>query len=217
MKSHPRKVYREGQRFGNLIAIEYIKPKSYLCLCDCGKNKIIKTSNLVCKKTTSCGCLRAVNSQDYQEKLKEKLLKNIKIDGNGCWIWQKSKHRQGYGNFCCNRKVLLAHRVSWTIFKGNLDLEILVCHTCDNPPCCNPEHLFLGTDKDNSIDAFSKGRIKRHKGENHARSKFKNEDIENIRSLKREGKTQKEISEMYSVTISAIKHILKKRTWIHIP
>lgn len=213
---YKRKVYREGMRFGKLVALEYLKVKKYRCLCDCGKEKTFNTSALLSRNALSCGCIDSIHRENYDEDMKKKLLESIKLNENGCWIWQKSKHKQGYGNFPYKRKVILAHRASWMLFKGNLDKDILVCHSCDNPPCCNPDHLFLGTDKDNSIDAWSKGRIPRSKGENHYFSKYTEKDVLKIRELSLKGYTQYKLAEMFDMSRPNIAKIVNRQTWKHV-
>jgi hypothetical protein len=80
---------------------------------------------------------------------------------DSCWLWTAgSRGKTGYGAFKFEKKVIDAHRFSYTLYKGEIPKGMYVCHTCDNRLCVNPEHLFLGTAKDNWQDGFNKGRIK---------------------------------------------------------
>jgi hypothetical protein len=88
-----------------------------------------------------------------------KFIQSIEIS-NDCWLFLKGKDKKKYGRFYIGRKSLGAHRVSYLIFKGDIDDGLCVCHTCDIPSCVNPDHLWLGTNKDNVNDREIKGRNK---------------------------------------------------------
>ena len=81
-------------------------------------------------------------------------------DPDECWEWiPKARHKFGYGIFMDRPYgTKKAHRVAWELTNGEIPNGLMVLHTCDNPPCCNPNHLFLGTAQDNSLDMMSKGR-----------------------------------------------------------
>ena len=77
-----------------------------------------------------------------------------------CWLWTGPRNSWGYGRVWSfeAQTVLQAHRVAWTLVHGPVPVGLYVCHHCDTPPCCNPAHLFLGTQRDNVADSFRKGR-----------------------------------------------------------
>lgn len=77
-----------------------------------------------------------------------------------CWTWGGSRHYRGYGFIRSGRTNVLAHRVAWELTNGSIPENMLVCHTCDNTSCVNPEHLFLGSQSDNMRDMTAKGRGK---------------------------------------------------------
>lgn len=75
-----------------------------------------------------------------------------------CWLWTGYIEKRGYGRFGYNYKTIEAHRMSWIIANGEIPEGMIICHECDNPSCVNPDHLFLGTHKDNTWDMVDKGR-----------------------------------------------------------
>lgn len=98
----------------------------------------------------------------YTKKLlpiKERFLLQIKIIENGCWEWQGLRNKNNYGQVGHTS----AHRFSYEFYKSKIPKGICVCHTCDNPPCVNPNHLWLGTRKDNNDDRDKKGRGRKGK------------------------------------------------------
>lgn len=133
-----------------------------------------------------------------------------KVDKSGdCWNWLGHIDKCGYGKFWN----YLAHRFSWVDSFGEIPDGMYVCHKCDNPRCVNPDHLFLGTQKDNMDDMVKKGRHKYVKGEESHKSKLNKNDIYVIRSLVSQGYTHLEISKKFRVSISAIAHIVHGRSW----
>jgi hypothetical protein len=103
----------------------------------------------------------------YNRTTQERLDEHTDNSGD-CWIWTGSRHRQGYGRIRVDDKLRLSHVVTYELIHGPIPLGMKVCHTCDNPPCRRPSHLFLGTQRDNIIDAVRKGRLNNYrKGPEH--------------------------------------------------
>ena len=99
----------------------------------------------------------------------------------GCVLWTANSDKNGYGKIYYNKKHWRAHRLSYYLNKGEISESLQVCHQCDTPACINPQHLFLGTNKDNMIDKVKKGRL-RNQNINKTHCKFGHEFIsENIR------------------------------------
>ncbi len=139
-----------------------------------------------------------------------------RLQKNKCWEWTGNISRKGYGHFMMKRKTFYAHRVSYLLFNGGglLPKNIKVLHQCDNPKCINPDHLFLGTDADNSKDRNSKERQAR--GESHAKSKISEKDVKKIRELNLSGMSIRAISKKFPIDESNISRIINKKTWKHL-
>ena len=139
-------------------------------------------------------------------------LKNkIVIDKNtNCWNWVGAKFKDGYGLFTLDGRHVGVHRVMFSIFNNYIPEKLCVCHKCDNPLCCNPEHLFLGTLNDNVQDCINKGRRNIPKGEKHYKTNLKNVDIIEIR---KDTRSPKLIAKDYSVSVPTIYDIKTKHTW----
>ena len=101
---------------------------------------------------------------------------------SGCWLWFGAVNSPGYGKIWDGEKVEMAHRMSYRLFVGDIPLGLIICHRCDNPACVNPEHLFPGTMKDNSVDCVAKGRNFVPREE---QSTLNQAQVEEIRSLPR--------------------------------
>jgi len=135
--------------------------------------------------------------------------------GPDCWEWTGGKTTGGYGLFSHGPSSRRAHRAAWIITHGPIPHGLDVCHHCDNPPCCNPDHLFLGTRQDNMTDAQLKGRVKpgpRMPGEVHPGAKLTWEAVAAIRAS--EGVSQYELARRYGVSRPLIGYVLRRTAWL---
>jgi hypothetical protein len=143
--------------------------------------------------------------------------KTVVDESTGCWVYKGHKNRDGYGRIFYEGNQRECHRVVWELVFGVIPAGLCVCHKCDNPPCINPKHLFLGTHGDNTRDKMSKGRQRSLVGEDCPRSKLRNEDIIQIRSRYTKGISQSELGREYKVAQSTIWRIVNSQRWKHIP
>lgn len=149
------------------------------------------------------------NSESILQHLKSR----IKIV-NGCWEYQVCGKRDKYGLIEINGKTKRAHRISYELFVNEIPNGMCVCHKCDNPPCINPEHLFIGTNHDNRMDSVNK---KRHsRGISRPLAKFNEEEIREIRELYFKGHSIEVLALKYKVNYSTMYRIVKRHTWSHI-
>jgi len=129
-----------------------------------------------------------------------------------CWEWTGYKDKNGYGQIGINNKIYYTHRIVYELINGSIPSNLSILHHCDNPSCCNPNHLFLGTRADNIKDMVSKGR--QSKGENRPNSKHIYSQIVKIRQLYSTGKyTQKQLGEKFNLNQSNISRIITNQKW----
>lgn len=148
--------------------------------------------------------------------LKEKILfKSLKNTENSCWEWNGRKDMDGYGVLSINDANYRAHRVSFEQFVRPIPPGQCICHSCDNPSCVNPGHLFLGTISDNNKDRYNKGRVP--KGEDNPATILTEEQVIEIKRLLKDGKmTGTAIANKYGVTSWTISRIKCGKNWKHI-
>jgi len=158
----------------------------------------------------------SVASIKDRQKAVERLLDNSTTDENGCWVWTGTRNTHGYGFLGIQGDYVAAHRVSAHLFLGMpLTPENLACHHCDNPPCVNPDHLFIGTHRDNMADRDAKGRTRR--GEDVPAHKLTSSHVEEIRYAKANGVSVAELADRYSVSVGTISACCKGISWRHAP
>jgi hypothetical protein len=132
----------------------------------------------------------------------------------GCWIWRRAKSDFGYGIvYRPGVGLVRAHRMAWEMTQGPIPSGLVVLHKCDTPACINPDHLRIGTKKQNSEDMVLKGRTNGPKGERCARAKLTQEQVLAIRL---DGRTTVEIAAEYGVHHSNISRIKRGLRWSHI-
>lgn len=135
----------------------------------------------------------------------------------GCWLWIRRCNKAGYGKFSINSNPVYAHRFSFEMYKHKIPntgnkLDTCICHTCDTPSCVNPNHLFLGTHRENMRDAIQKNR-KGYKGEKHFGHRLT--DIQ-VLLIRRDSRTLKEIAKDYNIHFGTVHSIKKIKTWKHL-
>ncbi len=134
---------------------------------------------------------------------------------DSCWMWTgaRNSRRGGYGMFNLARKVTQASRAASLLFVGDIPAGSFVCHSCDNPPCVNPDHLWIGDAQKNASDMVKKGRYTKRTlpcGEKHHKTKISAEDAAYIKSSKEHRRV---LCKRFGVSIGTISKIRMGRTW----
>lgn len=143
----------------------------------------------------------------------------IKGAPNECWPWDGMVNEKGYGRFQLRTGVTVAaHRLAYFLARNDWPGALVVCHSCDNRRCCNPEHLWLGVHAENMADMAAKGRAHRPLGEKANRSKLTAAQVRDIRSRYRcdrrgDGKTA---AAEFGISRSGMSSILRRQTWPHV-
>jgi hypothetical protein len=139
--------------------------------------------------------------------IQERFWNKVSKTENGCWIWTAGKNGHGYGYFRVSKnKDITAHRYSFELSNGPIMDGKIICHSCDVPACVNPDHLFLGTHKDNAIDRNKKGRGKC----------FKKLSDDNVKIIKSSTMSQNKLSKQFGVSRRTIASIQYGETWVDV-
>jgi hypothetical protein len=202
-----------------------------LCECGCGQPApIAKTTDPKrgYVKGQPTRFIVGHNYKGYKERkprrvapLEERFLQRVNQDGpNGCWLWTGNTQPTGYGSIWEKGKSVYAHRVSYELYNGPIPAGMFICHHCDNPRCVNPKHLFAGTQAENMQDMKYKGHARHPRpdsqGERHPMAILTVSQVLEIRDLKEQGNSTREISLAYGVSKACIKDIIGRRSWKHV-
>lgn len=215
-----------GRQFGRLTVINLAEKAgcrgrrtTWRCLCICGTESVVTTSSLISGRTKSCGCLKkrcgAENPHADLRPILDRLSEHSYTDlKTNCAVWTGHRLHFGHGMINILGRAALVHRAAWEEIKGLIPEGLDCLHRCDNPPCWNIDHLFLGTQADNNADRDAKGRQRAPLGEAHGRSKLTAEKVLAIRSDLR---TDKQVARDFDVSPSNIRFVRSRITWRHVP
>lgn len=199
------------------LPLDFDTPK--LCECGCGQPTRIADSTNASRGWIKGQPIRFIHHhQKIQPPIERFWSKVNKTDDpSQCWLWQSAFDQDGYGLFKVNSRMVRAPRYMYQLVKGAIPLGYHVMHSCDNPPCVNPNHLSVGTGKDNHHDSSLKGRRHNQQGALNNCAKLTSDAIVKIRQLHGQGLSNKEIAKRFHVSRSNIGFICARQTWRHIP
>lgn len=153
-------------------------------------------------------------------ELKDRFWRHVEVgDCESCWNWTAYIGTAGYGRFNIGHNTIKnAQRIAWILTYGDIPDGLQVCHHCDNRLCCNPKHLFLGTNYDNVMDKVKKGRVYNgnQSGEHNNASKLTFAQVNEIRKLRNDGTAMKDLSNLFGISRYQIWNICTFRAWKNI-
>ena len=151
----------------------------------------------------------------------EQLLRRVTFlpGPNGCWIWTGARNSTGYGTVQVAGKTRSTHWLSYHLFRGRVDPGLCICHACDTPACVNPDHLWLGTHRENMRDMTAKGRkrsVQLH-GSRSPRSLLNEDAAAIIRTAADAGHSVASIARAFQVSQATVRLVVQRVTWKHVP
>lgn len=164
-----------------------------------------------------------LDKTDFSEAVLKRFFKRVDTSPHpkGCHLWKTKGNPDAYGAFRIGDRNHRATRVAYAIAFGKTPEGLQMCHHCDNPPCVNPSHLFLGTHMDNAMDRDKKGRRVKPvlpRGEKHPNHKLTDDEVLKIRTeYAAGGITQKELARKYSISQPTISVVILRTRWTHLP
>ena len=147
------------------------------------------------------------------DRIKDRISKRVSITERGCWQWQGTANGGGYGLMCYQGKSQSAHRVSFMVFNGPIPEGLHVMHICDNPGCVNPDHLLVGTAKENRADCKNKGRLNAKRGSENGFAKLTEEEVLEIRTS---DIGPRELAKKFGLHEGSVCNIRRGLTWKHV-
>jgi hypothetical protein len=207
-----------GDRYGHRVIVREIDKdvrgaRRVVVRCElCGEEQVTRFHVL---RDGADACLRCAN-RGYQTHMARFWARAIPEPNSGCWLWTGRVDGKGYGMFMIDSSNRRAHRLALSFSGVDVPHDRIVCHRCDNPPCVNPEHLYVGTDRDNVNDRESRkrGGGPKRRGEGNGRAKLTQAQVEEIRALFETGlHTKVALGKRFGVSDAQIGYIVRRLQW----
>lgn len=180
----------------------------------CGKKLIRYQSQIFGKIFCSHECRHEPIEQRFWSKIDKS------PHPQGCWLWTASTHPDGYGQFGWPEKnEQRSHRIAWILTKGNIPKGMKCLHNCPgvhNPTCCNPDHLYLGTQADNVRDAIKQGTHVKLCGTQNHNALLNESIVREIRANYKRGAVAG-LAKKFKISIATVRDVAKRRSWKHVP